>query len=188
MDENDKKILGSDLRGRQSVRATFKLSENAIAVLSIVATHLGIKQKSLFDQLIDDAHSLNLIAREIQSDRFYKIKRIQKTYVLSRKTLCCLDAASKNFDTPRDALVELSIRRLLPIIAEERERHQKRKEITGEMTEFLRMGEKILKKSKKLLGEDDPVYDKFETALTFCRNAYSSIETFVKKGEIIEGY
>jgi endonuclease/exonuclease/phosphatase family metal-dependent hydrolase len=42
----------SDLRGRQSVRATFKLSVRAIDALSIVAAHLGIKQKSLFDHLI----------------------------------------------------------------------------------------------------------------------------------------
>jgi hypothetical protein len=38
-----------NLRGRQSVRATFKLSARAIEALSIVAVHLGIKQKSLFD-------------------------------------------------------------------------------------------------------------------------------------------
>ena len=43
-----------DLRGRQSVRATFKLSSRAIDALSIVAAHLGIKQKSLFDHLIED--------------------------------------------------------------------------------------------------------------------------------------
>jgi len=39
------------LRGRQSVRATFKLSAKAIEAMSIVAVHLGIKQKSLFDHL-----------------------------------------------------------------------------------------------------------------------------------------
>ena len=43
----------SDLRGRQSVRATFKLSEGCIEAISIVAAHLGIKQKSLFDHLGD---------------------------------------------------------------------------------------------------------------------------------------
>ena len=38
-----------DLRGRQSVRATFRLSAKAIDAMSIVSVHLGIKQKSLFD-------------------------------------------------------------------------------------------------------------------------------------------
>ena len=135
----------SDLRGRQSVRATFKLSERAIDALSIVATHLGIKQKSLFDHLIDDIRSLNVIAREIQRDSFNKLNRVQKTYVLSRRTLSCLEEASKNFDAPRDALVEYSIQRLLPVIAEEREKHRKRKEILAEITEYLKQGEKIVK-------------------------------------------
>jgi len=43
----------ADLRGRQSVRTTFKLSERSIDALSILAGQLGIKQKSLFDHLID---------------------------------------------------------------------------------------------------------------------------------------
>lgn len=58
----------------------------------------------------------------------------------------------------------------------------------GEMTEFLKQGEKILRKSRTLLGEDDPIYDKFKTAMTFYGNAYSSIEGFVKKGKIIEEF
>ncbi len=178
----------SDLRGRQSVRATFKLTEKSIDAISIVATHLGIKQKSLFDHLIDDIRSLNVIAREIQSDRFSTLNRIQKTFVLSRKTLSCLEEASKNYDAPRDALVEYSIQRLLPVIAEEREKHRKRKEILGEIDEYLKQGEKILKKSRELLGEDDPVYDRFETAMAVSQNAYRSIESYVEKGRIIENF
>ena len=84
-----------DLRGRQSVRATFKLSARAIDALSIVAVHLGIKQKSLFDQLIEDAGSLSHIAREIESDDFATLERVQKTYVISRRTLRSLEDISR---------------------------------------------------------------------------------------------
>ena len=56
----------ADLRGKQSVRATFKLTEGCIDAISIVAAHLGIKQKSLFDHLVEDDRSLRSIAREIQ--------------------------------------------------------------------------------------------------------------------------
>ena len=38
-----------DLRGRQSVRATFRLSEACIDAISILSAQLGIKQKSVFD-------------------------------------------------------------------------------------------------------------------------------------------
>ena len=178
----------SDLRGRQSVRATFKLTEKAIYALNIVAAHLGIKQKSLFDHLIDDNNSLGLIASEIQSDHFNTLNRIQKTYVLNRKTLTCLEEASKNFDAPRDALVEYSIQRLLPVIEEEKEKHQKRKEVLGDIDGYLKQGEKILHKSRRLLGEDDPVYDKFKTVMTIFQSAHKNIEFFVKKGEMIEEF
>ena len=75
-----------DLRGRQSVRATFKLSNRAIDALSIVAAHLGIKQKSLFDHLIEDVDALNFIAKEIEIEQFRTTRRVQKTYVISRRT------------------------------------------------------------------------------------------------------
>ncbi len=178
----------SDLRGRQSVRATFKLTEEAINTVSIVATHLGIKQKSLFDHLIEDARSLDLIASKVQTETFVQLNRIQKTYVLSRKTMTCLGEASRKFNAPRDALVEYSIQRLLPIIIEEREKHKKRKEVLDEITEYLRLGEKIFKKSNMLLDEEDPVLDKFETAIAACRNAHRDIRAFVEKGKIIEDF
>jgi hypothetical protein len=124
-----------DLRGRQSVRATFKLSSRAIEALSIVAVHLGIKQKSLFDQLIEDAGSLNLIAREIESEDFHTLERVQKTFVISRRTLISLEEISRKFNAPRDALVEYSIQRLLPVIAKERAKHRKRKEILQDIND-----------------------------------------------------
>ena len=178
----------SDLRGRQSVRVTFKLTGRAIDTIRIVATHLGIKQKSLFDHLVDDIVSLNLIARDIEQDSFNKLNRIQKTYVISRRTLSNLEDTCRKYSAPRDALVEFSIQRLLPIISEEREKHRRRKDLQCELTEYLKSGKKILERSRKSLGEDDPVYEKLETAMKALYNTHSSIESFIKKGEVIEGF
>ena len=155
----------ADLRGRQSVRATFKLSARAIDVLSIVARQLGIKQKSLFDHLIEDVRSLNVIANEIEDEAFGALDRVQKTFVVSRRTLSCLEQTSRQFNAPRDALVEYSIQRLLPVIAKERERHSKRKAILNDINAHLAQGLKILQKAQSLLGEDDPVYARFEIAM-----------------------
>ena len=177
-----------DLRGRQSVRATFKLSTRAIDALSIVAVHLGIKQKSLFDQLIEDAGSLSHIAREIESDDFSSLERVQKTYVISRKTLRSLEEISREFDAPRDALVEYSIQRLLPVIAREREKHQKRKEILQDINTHFEQGLKILNKTRELLGENDPVYSKLEAAMGACMHARDNIDQFVERCEIIEEF
>ena len=177
-----------DLRGRQSVRATFKLSAKAIETMSIVAVHLGIKQKSLFDHLIEDMRSLKLIAREVETERFNTLSRIQKTFVISRKTLSSLDETSKRFNAPRDALVEYSIQRLLPVIEREREKHRRRKELLRDMNENMQNGLKILQKSKTLLGEEDPVFLRWESAMKALVNTQRDIAAFIERGKIIEEF
>jgi hypothetical protein len=178
----------ADLRGRQSVRATFKLSARAIDALSIVATHLGIKQKSLFDHLIEDVTSLNVIANEIEDEAFSALERIQKTFVVSRRTLSHLEETSNQFNAPRDALVEYSIQRLLPVIAKERQRHSKRKAVLNDINAHLTQGMKILQNARSLLGDEDPVFVKFQSAMHALENAQAHIESYVKKGSIIEDF
>ncbi len=178
----------SELRGKQSVRATFKLSENAINAITTVSIHLGIKQKSLFDHLIEDMKSLEQIAREITTHEHLQKSRIQKTYVLSRRTLSSLEEVCQNFDASRDTLVEYSIRRLLPIIAGERIKHWKRKEIIMDLEKFMHQEEALLHKAKELLGEDDPVVAELEKTSAVSRNAFHKIQHFVEKGEIIESF
>ncbi|MGW8325435.1 MAG: hypothetical protein ACWGNI_06985, partial [Desulfobacterales bacterium] len=48
----------SDLKSRQSVRATFRLTKGCIEAIGILANQMGIKQKSLFDYLADDMDNL----------------------------------------------------------------------------------------------------------------------------------
>ncbi|GBC62039.1 hypothetical protein DENIS_3002 [Desulfonema ishimotonii] len=179
----------ADLMGRQSVRATFRLTEHAISAISIVAAHLGIKQKSLFDHLIEDIRSLEMIAREIESrsepDPPF---RVQKTYVISRKTLSYLEKACEQYDAPRDALVEYSVRRLLPLIVREREKHNRRKEILRDLKAYVRMGEALLEKSRDLLGEDDPVSDRIGKTVASAQNSSDVIETYIEKGKSIEEF
>ena len=178
----------SDLRGRQSVRATFKLSEGCIEAISIVAAHLGIKQKSLFDHLAEDARSLRSIAREIQDAEPDKQGRIQKTYVISRRSLLSLEDVSKNFNTPRDALVEFSVQRLLPIIAKERKKHDKRKKMLEEIGNHLEVGNLLLTKLKESLDTEDPIFQKFESVMAIYESAFNHMAAFVEKGKIIEEF
>jgi len=182
------KTFTSDLRGRQSVRATFKLSEGCIEAISIVAAHLGIKQKSLFDHLVEDARSLKSIAREIQNIKLTRQGRVQKTFVISRRSLLSLENISKNFNAPRDALVELSVQRLLPIIAKEREKHEKRKKMLNEIARHLEEGERLLNKTKEIFGEEDTIVQKLESVMTVYDNAYHHIASFIEKGKIIEEF
>ena len=177
-----------DLRGRQSVRATFKLSTKAVQALAIVAAQLGIKQKSIFDHLIEDAQSLMMIAREIDTASLKDLERVQKTYVISRKTLKSIEKTAKKVNASRDALVEMSIQRLMPIISRERERHGIRKRILNDMRDFLDKGLKLLAEFETDLGNDDPTTVKFKTAIEALASAENEISAFVDKGEMIEKF
>lgn len=177
-----------DLRGRQSVRATFKLSPRAIEALSVVAVHLGIKQKSLFDHLIEDVQTLNAIAKEIEAEEFRSLNRIQKTFVISRRTLVCLDQISRQFRAPRDALVEYSIQRLLPVIQREREKHRRRKKLLAEIEAHVEQGLELLNTAIEQVGAEDPVALRLAAALEGYQVARDHIRGFVSRADIIEEF
>ena len=177
-----------DLRGRQSVRATFRLSEACIDAITVLSTQLGIKQKSVFDYLMEDAQVLKDLARELASIEFKRGDRIQKTFVISRRSLSFLDTISNEYDTPRDALVEFSVRRLLPIIAKERKRHEKRKHLFSEIANHFEKGEHLFSKADEMLGADDPIINKLKAAMSVYKNAHDDIADFVERGKIIEEF
>ncbi len=191
MTNKKNKLPGSvtlDLRGRQSVRATFKLSIKAIEALSLVAFHLGIKQKSLFDHLMDDPAALKNLADSIHITKFNKIERVQKTFVLSRKTLDVLELIAKDHDTPRDALVEYSIHRLESVIETEKKRHEQRKKLLKEIDEYWEKEKQILEKSFEILGEDDPFCRMLTRSIASSASAKQEILSFIDKSKVIEAY
>ena len=48
------KLSAKQLRGKQSVRATFRLSDQMIDLLKVAANHLEVQQKSLIDELVQN--------------------------------------------------------------------------------------------------------------------------------------
>ena len=177
-----------DLRGRQSVRATFRLSEACIDAISILSAQLGIKQKSIFDHLLENAQVLKSMASELENTEFDRHERIQKTFVISRRSLSFLDTISSKHNAPRDALVEYSVRRLLPIIAKERKKHEKRKELLADISKHFREGKRLLSKAEEKLGTDDLIVDKLQTAISAYKNSFDDIANFIEKGKIIEQF
>ena len=176
------------LRGRQSVRATFRLSEACIDAISILSAQLGIKQKSVFDHLMEDAQLLKDLASELENSEIDRHERIQKTFVISRRSLSFLDTISSEYDAPRDALVETSVRRLLPIIANERKKHEKRKVISAEISNHFEKGRKLLSKAEEMLGTDDPIVNNLKTAMSVYKNVLDDITGFIERGKIIEKF
>jgi uncharacterized protein (UPF0147 family) len=181
-------ISSSGLRGRQSVRATFKLSSGCIEAISIVAAQLGIKQKSLFDHLAQDSESLNAIAREVQNARVRSANRVQKTYVISRKSLSLLDEISQTFNAPRDALVEYSVRRLLPVIDNEQKKYERRKAAFAAIQGHFSQGRRLMENMMDELGQDDPVADKLVSVMETYAGAVKAIGTFLERTSGIEDF
>lgn len=176
----------ADLRGRQSVRATFRLSSACIDTLSVVARHLGIKQKSLFDHLVEDIQALKSIAREAANLKPFREHRVQKTFVISRRSLSSLEEVSKNFSTPRDMLVEYSVQRLLPLIVNERRRQEKRREMLAAAQKHFQKGVQLLEKWERVFGEEDPMLDRLAVLVHGYENALRDMGDIVERGKSIE--
>ena len=181
-------ITSSGLRGRQSVRATFKLSTGCIEAISIVAAQLGIKQKSLFDHLAQDSDSLNAIAKEVRNARVRAENRVQKTYVISRSSLSLLDEISRAFNAPRDALVEFSVRRLLPVINNEQKKYEMRKAAFSDIQQHFDKGMKLLDKMIGQVGEEDPVVARLASVMDTYANAAKAIAIFLERTRGIEDF
>ena len=178
----------SDLRERQSVRATFNLTAGCIDAIRIVATQMGIKQKSIFENLADDVEGLKTIAREIESPEHVTQGRIRKTYVISRRALASIDDVAGLFKISRHTLVEYAVQRLLPIIDRGRTKHVARKRFFESIEAHFVEGQSILNDIKRELGHDDPVIDKFSTVMTAYEVAKGSIAKFISKSVDIEDF
>jgi uncharacterized protein (UPF0147 family) len=170
------------------VRATFKLTNDCIEAISILAAQLGIKQKSLFDHLFQDMETLKAIGRKVRNARLQTANRIQKTYVMSRTSLLSLEDIANHFNAPRDALIEISVQRLLPIIQKERRRHAKRKAAFSKIGTHLEQGRKLLKEAYSALGEEDPLTDRLAAAMGMYESAYKQMAGFMEKGKGIEAF
>lgn len=176
------------LKGMQSVRATFTLPRHAINLISTVANQLGVKQKSIFDHLIENKDIIDQIADEAKAYEPEKKQRKQKTFVLSRNCLSALDAFAREYKLPRDVLVELSIRQLDPVIAQEKQRHENRKTLLAQMQDFRKLGRRFLNRARGLAGRDDETVQKLESFFSQYDKAMDELEVIIEKGKSVEQF
>ena len=176
------------LRGRQSVRATFRLPTEMVSLLSIAASHLGLKQKSLFDQLVENRQVLEQVAASAEGYQPSADRRQQKTYVLSRNSLAALDLVARTHGLARDLLVEISISRLLPVLSAEQERQQNRKAVLVELEEYWQEGRVLLARTGDRLGSEDPVTRKLAALVGQCERVVRELRDQVERGRAMEDY
>lgn len=182
------RMTSSALKGKQSVRANFKLSEVCIQAINIVSTQLGLKHRSLFDYLVEDIDALQTIAEDIVKSDHHPDKRVQKSFIISRETLKLIDDMCDNLNISRDILIENSVRRLLPIIEKEIENHRKRREMLDLVDKHLKSSRIVLNTIKDSVGADDPIYRAFKNSVSTCKQVSSQIGNIVQKGKVLEGF
>ena len=179
-------ISAKGLKGKQSVRTTFRLPAQIIDLLGVVASQLGLKQKSLFDQLIENKDVLSKVAENMHNFAFGSEERRSKTFVLSRKSLEVLDEVAQQKNISRDALVAVSIQRLLPVMTAEKEKNKKRAKIFDEMKNYLDQGEEILRKADKTLGAEDQVFRLLKKNINDFKEDISKVAEIINRGESIK--
>lgn len=188
MAELESRLSAEGLRGKQSVRATFRLPNHIIELLGLVAAQLNLKQKSLFDQLVEDAVVLDQVARKAGRVHPQAEDKRQKTFVLSRRSLQVLESVARRRKIPRDLLVEISIRRLVPLMNEEQRRHSKRIELFREMEQLLMLAERLRRGAAGSLGEEDPFYELSEKIVVACAEQLQQGKEVLEKGESMARY
>lgn len=192
-DDSDKAdvfyLTADHLKGKQSVRVTFRLPGHSIALLSIAASQLGVQQKLLFDQLVENREILNRVADEGRRYASHEDnERIQKTYVISRSSLLALKDIAAEYRIPRDVLVELSINLLEPVVSAEHEKAKKRQIVHDRLVDFVAAGQQALMNAAELLDTEDPVYCRLKGMMAALNKGCEEIGALSKtEGPLMKG-
>ena len=178
----------ADLLGKKSVRATFRLHPTAVELISILAAQLGIKQKSLFDYLMEDEDALHAIAESRPSDTAVKAQRVQKTFVVSQRSLAALDKVAQHSAASRNDLIERSVQRLLPILEKERVRQQQRTAALDQITNHFKQGKALVDDVQAVVGEDDTLYQSLDSVMDAYGKVVAEIQKLVDKGKRVSEF
>ena len=172
-----------DLLGKKSVRATFKLHPTAIELPITIASQLGLKQKSLFDYLMEDQGALNALAASVSPDKALTGKRIQKTFVVSQRSLDALEDATMDSNASREDLNERSIQRLLPVLEKEQRRQRRRAKAFLMIQKHFKQGKALMINVEEMVGEEDTLYQSLTAAMLVYAEAYGEMKNLVDKGK-----
>ena len=180
------KIDATELKSKQSVRATFKLQEKTISLLKLSARHLRIKQKTLLDQLLEDESTLELLAEDAATYSRDENDCRFKTFVLEKKALDTLGDICSRYEVPRNFIVELSVNRLASYIKSLEETHQKRRALLKKVEWCSGYLDHLLEEAGDILQEDDAFRIKLESLTTRMTRQAGEIKKTVKdKSEFI---
>ena len=178
-------VSATQLRGKQSVRATFRLTDQMIELLKVAANHLEVQQKSLIDELVQNRENLDRVIHQSRTASHQDQERRQKTLVLSRRSLALLEDVSEKYDLSRDHLVELCISRLIPFVDAEQQKHEQRRQLITEVNQLLESSKTLLQGADAALGADDRFRIKLENIVGHMERNIEELRQHVKDIETL---
>jgi len=185
---NLEKGILNNMAENQSVRTTFKLSEDCLKAIEELLKINNIKPKELFNKIFENEFLFNTAIKIAQESKLSSNKHFKrKTFVISKKTLRLLNKASKENNISRDLIVESIITIFFEFFKqkwqEEIEKEKKAMVIIDDLWEKAEVAEKKL---KSILEEDHPILDRISTIIIIIHNLSIDIDAKIKTGKPID--
>jgi hypothetical protein len=207
-DDTAPKLSLADIRGRQSVRTTFKLPKEVSEDMSWLSNYYCVTQKELIDLCVkalnelDGAPIIKNLAG-IDQDEYIEasvldgisamikcrkednvsIEDVRKTQVISRSSLSLLNDTSEIFQVPRDALVEGALRWFKAMTDRELDIHEK---ALGKIRDLVSKVEEIEKELNVFLEIDDPVINRLHAIKGIVDSLEMDIMDEISQGKRID--
>jgi hypothetical protein len=213
---DEKSLSGAyttDLKDRESVRTTFKISTLSAETIKVLAKHHGIRFKEVFDNLcaqflkerlmekisdkseLDQAPLLQQLAYLVEQqiaqkpDQYNEQKKdlVRKSQVVSRGALRTLNEVSKEYKIPRDLLVDWSLAIMRTRFDDDIETTQEQYEQAEEMIAgFIATGNRLYDDLDDLLEANDPLLARFDYPMIMLDNLLLAIKAYLKDGTPID--
>jgi len=196
--KNIMKAVKGDIADKVS-RTTFRITQEANEALDWLTEHYNTTLKSLIDILclnipgdssteLDESTFLSSIVKHVKDTDLKKLNRsVRRTIVVSHKSLKTLNDLAKRTQIPRDILVDQGVRLLKGVVEfgkeEEKKKHEKAFEI---INEFYESADDLSRRLLEMLGDEDPIVQRFGYVTVLIDNLHSAIRAELNKGEPID--
>lgn len=181
---------------KQSVRTTFKLTQETIDYLKLRTQEDSITIKELLDSWCSDLFDFFKAGLDSEETikRLEKVKdlpRFRKTYVINRRTFKLLNSISKEYNISRDMLIEQLVFVIQKLIEWFNKRAEKSKKnypkvipIIEELSQ--KMSEVQKRLDKLILVDDDPIYQRLNLIHMAVDNLISAIDEETQGGPEVD--
>ena len=178
----------NEISMKRSVRTTFKISDIANDSLNTILKRLRLKPKEFFDMINKWEGFIESVKDVLKTGHItYGVMNKRKTLVISKNSLHYFNKKSSEFKVTRDVLFNICVISFKVIMDDfldkEKEKEQKADEI---VSKFCSEAEEIEKQFKELLGEDNPITQRFSLITAIIINLSCAIDKKLTTGEPID--